>query len=178
MQYTREPRCFTSRPAFSQLVKNIVSSSFPILRLQLIKNAGQGSPSVPSSKWYHSGILINQFLLFVDLQEKPKKKNYYNTFALLILSEMAYLAIFWLVRFEENRKRFDQVWILFYIYKQPTYKIGLFLMKRRIKLKNWKKKLNPIGTVHYWKKIILHIASSVHDIQILPEDNNWTTTLH
>lgn len=139
MQYTREPRCFTSRPAFSQLVKNSVSSSFPILRLQLIKNAGQGSPSVPSSKWYHSGILINQFLLFVDLQEKPKKKNYYNTFALLILSEMAYLAIFWLVRFEENRKRFDQVWILFYIYKQPTYKIGLFLMKRRIKLKNWKK---------------------------------------
>ena len=75
MQYTREPRCFTSRPAFSQLVKNSVSSSFPILRLQLIKNAGQGSPSVPSSKWYHSGTLINQFLIFVDLQEKQKKKN-------------------------------------------------------------------------------------------------------
>lgn len=121
---------------------------------------------------------INFYFLLIYKKSKKKKKKHYNTFTLLILSEMAYLAIFWLVRFEENRKRFDQVWILFYIYKQPTYKIGLFLMKRRIKLKNWKKTLNPIGTVHYWKKIILHIASSVHDIQILPEDNNWTTTLH
>lgn len=42
MQYTRDPKWFTSRPAFSHPVKKSDSSSFPILRLQLIKKAGRG----------------------------------------------------------------------------------------------------------------------------------------
>ena len=44
MQYTRDPTCFTLRPAFSQPAKKSVSSSFPILRLQLIRNAGASNP--------------------------------------------------------------------------------------------------------------------------------------
>lgn len=59
MQYTRDPRCWTSSPATSQPVKNRDSSSFPILRLQLIKNAGLGnSMNVPvsiSMKNQHNG---------------------------------------------------------------------------------------------------------------------------
>ena len=43
MQYTRDPICFASRPALVQPVKNRDSSSFPILRLQLIRNAGRGN---------------------------------------------------------------------------------------------------------------------------------------
>ena len=51
MQYTRDPICFTSRPVFSQPEKKIDSSSFPILRLQLIRNAGAGNPmAIPGGK--------------------------------------------------------------------------------------------------------------------------------
>lgn len=45
MQYTRDPRCSTLRPASSHPLKNSASSSLPILRRQLIKNAGHGNPS-------------------------------------------------------------------------------------------------------------------------------------
>lgn len=55
MQYTREPMCFTSRPPFSQPVKKRDSSSFPILRFQLIKNVGWGNLTPASaSKRYNN----------------------------------------------------------------------------------------------------------------------------
>lgn len=49
MQYTRDPICCTCRPAFSQPLKKSNSSSFPILRLQLIKNAGLGNTTSPAT---------------------------------------------------------------------------------------------------------------------------------
>lgn len=51
MQYTRDPRWCTSRPASLHPVKNSDLSFFPIRRLQLIRKAGLGSPpGVPAAR--------------------------------------------------------------------------------------------------------------------------------